>query len=266
MKNFADKQHRNDTLLIPDTPNVSLVAFYGKKPNAFQVIIKSLQQHLLEILSSRFESYPIEQIHTTLIGCEGLKTNRGILNKWFLEHRAEERYLNLGDFLNYLLNSDRLPIKVRIGGYHLDTNYEILSQGKHPFEHSFQILGNTVVLRGWSFQDRKITLALNRFRLECQDFNLLHKYHKQADSIDNDLYMRIGFLRETLSDLEREEIEQKIRYQLSHLAPVELSIDLETLKFIGYQDLSPSIDTTKVISLKDAKIEDIEALYPLKFS
>jgi hypothetical protein len=250
-------------LLVPDTPNVSLVAFYGKKPEAFQLFLESLQQRLVNLLSSNFKSYPIEQIHATVIGCEGLKTNQGILNKWFLEHRAEERYFNLGDFLTYLRESDRLPIKVRIGGYHLDINYEILSQGKHPFERSFQILGNTVVLRGWSFQDRKITLALNRFRLACQDFNLLHKYHQQADSIDNDLYMRIGFLRETLSDLEREEIEQKIRYELSYIAPVELLIDLETLKFIGYQDLSPSIDTTKVITLKDANLKDIKALFPV---
>lgn len=247
---------------IPDTPNVSLVAFYGEKPKAFWGLIKSLQQRIVEILPSSFERYPVEQIHATLIGCEGLKINQGILNKWFLEHRAEKRYINLVNFLIYLRESDRLPIKVRIGGYNLETNYNFLSQGKHPFERSFQILGNMVVLRGWAFQNRQITLDLNQFRLECQDFNLLHKYHKQADSIDNDFYMRIGFLREPLTDVAKEKIEQKVRYDLSHISPIELLVDLETLKFLGYQDISPKLDTTKVISVKDTTSKEIEALYP----
>lgn len=249
-------------LSVPDTPNVSLVAFYGEKPNAFRVLIESLQQRLIELLSSKFESYPIEQIHATLIGCEGIITDKGIINKWFLEHRRETKYINLVDFLTYLRSGNGLPIKVRIGGYHLKTNYSFLSQNKHPFERSFQILDDTIVLRGWAFQSQQITLELNRFRSKCQDFNLLHKYHKQADSIDNDLYMRIGILQEPLIETKKEEVEQEIRYKLSNVSPIELSLDLETLKLIGYQDLSPTLDTTKVISLKDATLRQIEALYP----
>ncbi|MCU0533605.1 MAG: hypothetical protein MUD14_06885 [Hydrococcus sp. Prado102] len=249
-------------IYIPDIPNVSLVAFYGTKPLAFQLLIESLQKQLSEVLQEKFESYPIEQIHATLIGCEGLKTEKGIISKWFLEHRGEEKYINLSEFMAFIRQSDRLPIQIKIGGYNRAIDYGFLSQNRHTFERSFQFQGNFAVLMGWSSINKQISLDLDRFRLECQNFNLLHKYHKQLDSIDNDCYMRIGVLKEKLSEEEIRAIEREIRDTLMAIAPIDLFIDTNSLNFIGYQNLSPSPDTTKVITLHDATIKEIEKLYP----
>jgi hypothetical protein len=246
---------------IPNTPNVSLVAFYGTKPLAFQLLIESLQKRLSEALKDKFESYPIEQVHSTIIGCEGLKTEKGILSKWFLENRGEERYINLADFLTFVRQGDRLPIPIKIGGYDSEINYNFFSQNKHPFQRSFQFVGNFAVLMGWSCQDRKISFDLDRFRLECQNFNLLHKYHKQIDSVDNDCYMRIGVLKEKPSEGKVQDIEREIQDILRVISPIYLSLDIDSLSFLGYQDLSVPVITTKIVSLRDANKETIEKLY-----
>lgn len=247
---------------IPDIPNVSLVAFYGTKNLAFQSLIEFLQKKLSVTLQNKFESYSIEQIHATTIGCEGLNTEKGILSKWFLENRGEEKYIDLSEFINFLRQSNFLPIQIEIGGYNPAIDYGFFSKNKHPFERSFQFQGDFAVLMGWSRKNRQISLDLDRFRLKCQNFNLLHKYHKQLDSVDNDCYMRIGALKEKLSDEEIQAIEREIRDSLMAIAPISLSIDTNSLKFIGYQSLSPSPDTTKVIALRDATVQKLETLYP----
>jgi hypothetical protein len=247
-------------LNIPNTPNVSLVAFYGTKPNPLQRLIASLQQQLTQAFADRFDNYTIAQVHATTIGCEGLKTNKGILSKWFLEHRGEEKYIDLSNFLEYI--RDRLPIPIRIGGYDPNIDYGFLSQNKHPFIRSFQFIGNVAVLVGWSCQNDTISLDMDRFRLGCQPFNLLHKYHRQPDSIDNDFYMRLGILKEKPAHKEIQAIEREIRDSLSVSSPVHLSIDLESLSFLGYQDLSVPVGTTQVLACKSATEDAIAKFYP----
>lgn len=247
---------------IPSLPNVSLVAFYGAKIPVFKKFLEALQQQISEILKDEYESYGLEQIHATLIGCEGLKISPGILNKWFLENRGEEKYINLAAFIDFVRSSDRLPINLQIGGYNIAVDYHFLSQEKHPFYRSFQFIGKTAVLRGWAVENQKITLDVDRFRLECQQFNLLHKYHLHSHSIDNDIYMRIGVLKRELSTDAIAQVERRIQNELSQHLSLLLTLDRDRLNFIQYQNLSPSPDTTTVIPLQQANKKMLEKLYP----
>jgi hypothetical protein len=247
--------------LIPDLPNVSLVAFYNQtKPSKLKLLISSIQSSITEIIKDEFISYSLEQIHATIIGCEGLKTERGILSKWYWENRKEEKYINLDELLEY--TRDRVPISIQIGGYDSASDYKFLSQNQHPYERSFQIINNLAVLRGWPCKERQISLEIDRFRRQCQKFNLLHKYHQQPDSVDNDLYMRIGVFKGKLSDETIIKIEKKIRDRLKKSLPINLLIDRECLNFIQYGNLSASPDATQIISLNEATVEILEKLYP----
>jgi hypothetical protein len=249
---------------IPLVPNVSLVAFYGTKFLDFQQFLESLQQKISENLKDEYERYDLEQIHATLIGCEGLKIPHGILSKWFLENRGEKKYLNLADFINFVRQSDRLPIALQIGGYNLATDYHFLSQEKHPFYRSFQFIGKMAVLRGWAVNNKRITLNIDRFRLACQKYNLLHKYHLHSDSVDNDIYMRIGVLKREISQEAIAKVERQIQNQLSQHLSLLLTLDRDCLNFIQYQNLLPSPDTTTVVSLQQATQEIMENLYPTR--
>ncbi len=56
--------------------NVSLIAFYRNKPPHLTVLIDELQTYLerTSILKGKFQSYPREQVHGTIIGYEGIRT------------------------------------------------------------------------------------------------------------------------------------------------------------------------------------------------
>ena len=69
---------------------VSLVAFYGNKQSLLRELIEIIQNYLAQL--QNFTPYPIEQIHATILGCEGLRTPEGIISKWFYLNRKEIRY------------------------------------------------------------------------------------------------------------------------------------------------------------------------------
>ncbi|WP_013321311.1 hypothetical protein [Gloeothece verrucosa] len=243
------------------TPNVSLVAFYGSKPPPFRNLIQQLQNYLVEELEEQFQPYVLEQIHGTMIGYEGVKTDKGILSQWFWEHRNEERYINLSASIDYIRHTQLLPLNIRLGGYHPNINYGSKNIDPSLFERSFQFINNFAVLRGWPFGEQQILSNLNQLRLEFQRFNLLHKYHPKADSLDNDFYIRLGVLKVKPSDEKIKLIENRIRNCLKASCLVDILVDLENLSFVGYQDTSLPVTTTKVIPLKAATVAQIELLY-----
>lgn len=256
------------SLSIPTFPNVSLVAFYGDKPFRLAASIAQLQAYLSEstILKDKFTSYQLGQVHGTIVGCEGLKTERGIINKWFWEGRKEIKYIDFSGFLNYLLDSDRLPINIRFGGYDPSIDYNYLSRNLHPYQRSFQLQPSgeqtlLAVLIGWSFWEESISLDLEYLRRDAQKFNLLHKYHVLSDRVDNDFYLRLGVVEGKLSPDTIATLETEIREMLRIKSFFDVSIKLENLSFVHYQDLSLSPETTEILPLMQANVNKLEALY-----
>ncbi|NES85178.1 MAG: hypothetical protein F6K10_29290 [Moorea sp. SIO2B7] len=249
-------------ILVPDVPNVSLVAFYGSKDAELKSLILLLQDCIANRLGSKFERYSLGQVHGTIIGCEGLQTEKGILSKWFLELRNESRYIDLAEFITYIRNHDSLPMVVRIGGYDLTIDYQFLSRNQHPYARSFQFQGNIGVLMGWEYKNKQILFNLHRLRFEAQKFNLLHKYYKKADGVDNDFYMRLGILNGKPSDAEITKLEEEIRGLLTEISPLYVLIDVNSLSFIGFQDSLVPVETTRVIPFNQVTIDNLKALYP----
>ncbi|NJK39457.1 MAG: hypothetical protein HC835_02245 [Oscillatoriales cyanobacterium RM2_1_1] len=257
------------SLISPELPNVSLVAFYGPKPLELSNLIRQLQQQLLEQFPQQFQPYPLEQIHATLIGCEGFKIHLGIVSQWFHKHRHQVKFIDLAGFLDYLFHSPQFPFLVKIGGYWPGENYSFLSQGQGLFERSLQISNNMAVLIGWPVQTG-IVQTLDQFRREAQAYNLLHKYHSQPDRVDNDCYLRLGWFTQKPAQTPRlEPLDSgihpgvhRMREYLATSPPLYLTIDRTDLAFVGYQDFALSPETTQVMSLATATVEQLEALYP----
>jgi hypothetical protein len=155
-----------------------------------------------------------------------------------------------------------LPIVVRIGGYDRSVDYGFLSRDRHPYDRSFNIQGNIAVFMGWSCRGDRFPLDLDRLRLEGQNFNILHKYYQSIDSVDNDLYMRLGMFQDELFDREIDSIEQQVKNYLRSLTPLYLSINIDSISFTYYQDEFLAPETTRVIPLKTATPEELEAVYP----
>ncbi|MGF1542002.1 MAG: hypothetical protein ACFCU5_16400 [Pleurocapsa sp.] len=254
-------------MLISDRLNVSLVAFYGTKPLDFIKLILDLQKYLQtsQLVAGGFIGYQLEQIHGTIIGCEGLRTERGIISKWFYESKNETRYIDLANLIKYLNCCPSLPLKIRFGGYDRHKDYGFLSRGLHPFERSFQLQslsdGTIVpVLMGWSLLDNRITLEIDDLRRSFQQFNLLHKYHQKPDAIDNDFYLRLGTIEGKISTKDKNKIETDIREILSKQA-VDLVLDKNNLAFAQYRDLSLTLETTKILPVTESNLEKLKELY-----
>ena len=181
-------------LEIPDLPGISLVAYYRDKPANLILLIREIQQQLKQIYGKDFIPYDLAQIHGTIIGCEGLSTPRGIVNKWFYEHRNQVKYANFAGFLEYFANTQFFPLNIKFGGYQKDFDYQFLSRGKHPSDRSFQLRKSNSnqlipIIIGWSSTQQKITTDVHQIRLDCQKYNFLHKYHQSSQDIDNDFFL-----------------------------------------------------------------------------
>ena len=245
--------------------NVSLVAFYGNKPPQLVALIQKLQTYLAncELISDRFIPYQLEQVHGTIIGCEGAKTESKIIDKWFYERRQETKYIDIPGLVNYLQHQI-VPVTIGFGGYDRNLDYNFLSRQQHLYFRSFQLQSaqrQTIpVLIGWSWNNG-VTLAIDDLRRNFQQFNLLHKYHEIPEAMDNDFYLRLGTIDRQLTSEEIDAIATGIRNLLATQPPNYIPITLEDLAFARYQDLLLTPATTKVIPVKKISADRLQQLY-----
>ncbi|MGK7928207.1 MAG: hypothetical protein AB4290_23675 [Spirulina sp.] len=260
------------TIKVPDTPNLTLVAFYEKKRDlksiAFAELIQSIQKWIGEVLQPKgvqdtFVKYDRKQVHATILGCEGGKTNGRVLSKWFWEKRTQQRYINCEQLLTYFRWYSNLPIAIRFCAYSPDTNYGFSSQNLHPYIRSFQIRDDkTAILMGWPYRAGQWTLALDQFRLGAQKCNALHKFHCSVSDVDNDCYLRIGYFTELPPKKIRDAIEREVRTQLASMTPIYEVVDRTTLVLARYSTTALKLKTTETWELDEITAQDMADLYP----
>ena len=248
----------------PKISNVSLVAFYGEKPAPLIQLLENIQNYLTQL--PYFTPYQIEQIHSTVLGCEGFKTTEGIISQWFYSRRQEIRYLDCDNWLKYLEDGSFCPLNICFAGYKRDRDYNFLSRNQHPYYRSFQLqkINETSyipILIGWTKKNELITRDLDNLRRDAQQFNFLHKYHSQAHSIDNDCYLRLGTIYNSLPTETIATLENQIQQLLSQSLAINLTLSSKDLGFTQYLEPSLPLATTKFISLPKITTEQLLSLY-----
>ena len=219
--------------------NLSWVALYVPKPQALANLVLEIQAGLSDQLGDAFSPYAMEQIHATLVGLEGHRTEAGILNSNLLETGGAPGPMDLDGLFRFLLNTPLLPLKIRIGGFRRHAAYALTSRGQHPYARSFVLNRQEAVVIGWPVSHDKYPMSLDRLRRHCMDYNVLHKYHQGEADVDNDLFMVLGRLRrERISPEEHIYVESSMRALLSSRQPLDFSIGVETLSVVAYDDRS----------------------------
>ncbi len=247
--------------------NVSLVAFYGDKPPQLKDLIQQLQDYLAnsELIKDKFIPYQLEQVHGTIIGCEGIKTKGGIISKWYSDRQQTEKHIDFASLSDYLQHQIKLPLTITFGGYDRHTDYKFLSRDRHPYLRSFQLQpadNQTIpVLIGWSCWDSQITMAIDNLRRSFEQFNLLHKYHSTPEAVDNDFYLRLGTIEAVLTAEARQKISKEICHLLETRSPLPIAIERENIATARYQDLSLTPATTKTIPIADLTTELLQQMY-----
>jgi len=240
---------------------ITLVSHYGEKSDGLASYIRNCQSEISISLSSAFTSYNLHQVHGTIIGMEGCINIGQIENMNFNEYRQEIRHMNPSKILEFLRSPSVPEFDVQIGGYIENENYGFLSQGQHPYLRSFSIQGENVVAMGWPTD---LSSILDDFRRSFNRLNILHKYHKNESTIDNDFFFVLGQVnRDVLTNEEIFDVEIKMRQFMASHDPIILRVNVCSLRLVSYFDAKLPLDTSKVhdIHNNDFTPEDFARCY-----
>jgi hypothetical protein len=118
----------------------TLVAYYGKKPAELSNLIREVQGTLIGVLSDAyFYPYDIQQVHSTIIGMEGMPKDKTIINKNFQALRGELRPMDVDNAVKFIRTTSMMPMRIRVCGFKKSTDYGFKSFGVHPYHRSFSI-------------------------------------------------------------------------------------------------------------------------------
>ena len=155
-------------------------------------------------------------------------------------------------FLQYLASTDLLPADVILGGYQRNRDYGFTSQEKTPWERSFSIQGDQLVLIGWPrFTDcNELILATLRKKLEA--YGLRHKWHRKPHERDNDLYFVLGDLAHSISHAIKIDLEHSVREFLASSRSLVTTLSISDLYFARYTRTQLPLTDTVTLSLQAA--------------
>jgi len=204
---------------------LTLVAFYGSKPDPLVQLVDNVQACLRSELGPAFSAYAIEQVHATMIGLEG----------WRVGDEMPDSNINLVGLLKFI--QEMPPFWVRFGGFGATCVYPFTSRGLHPYLRSFTINGSLAVMMGWPVLDNSYPMTLDAMRRECKRYNILYKYHQNESDIDNDFFLVLGRVeRETILEEKTEDMQNSLRQLLAERKPLDLLVRPDDLSVVSYTD------------------------------
>jgi len=248
---------------------ITLVSLYGDKKKDFAAAITQWQQLAAQAVGSAFTPYDIRQIHATIIGFE--RHQAPAYNANFSKYRTRDVAMDFTGLLAYLRGCGQIPFEVQLGGFaHRD--YPFTSRKTTPYERSFSVQGDKVVVMGWPVRGEPFSVppvtptaatqeariyppTLEIVRHAMQGFGVLHGYHREVTDVDNDLFFRIGLIDEkATTPALTTALEIQARRILSAQRPLIIEIRLEDIYIAAYDDDRLPVSTTRIWSLADPKV------------
>jgi hypothetical protein len=249
---------------------ITLISLYGKKNKDFAALIERCQEFVRSAAGVVFAPYDSSQIHGTIIGLE-LGAASALHNANFAKYRSREVVMDLDGFFNYLRRCGHFPLEVQIGAYD-KRDYPFTSRQTIPYERSFSIQNDRIVMMGWPIRGnpslvtpatpcawvqeaRLYPLTLDVIRHAAQGFGVLHSYHRELNDVDNDLFFRIGLVDpKSLTEQARRALEGEVRQFLSKQVPLVLDLRLDDIFVAVYEDDTLPPSSTQVWPLTDPKV------------
>ncbi len=238
----------------------TLVAFYGKKSQAFSRLIKTIQSKVFESdLGDSFQPYSVEQIHATLMGLETMEWEGEVVNLNIWEELGLPQKMN---FHNVVANVSRAVggLSVGFGGINIASDQQTLVTHGQP-KRTFGIDPDRgkVVLNGWPVvvepAGHVLSDAIWNLRLTLfEQHQMRHRYHRFRD---NDVFMVLGNLKTPVEGRRMEEfvqkcseVQEKVRLMLDRSETLFEKLSPDVVQVIGYTDDALPFDSTRVYPLK----------------
>lgn len=248
----------------PGKMDVTLVAYYGDKPPLIAQLINGAINELSNLLGNGFVPYSLQQVHGTIIGLEGRRADKHIINTNYAEMRNEIRSLDLKAALQILKEESLLPFDVTIGGFVDGGPYSFTSRDVVPYMRSFSIQGHFAVAMGWPYSNGKYSKSIDQLRRAFNAANILHKYHGSPNAEDNDFFFVLGhIIKENTNQNQLLEAQGRLRSFFAAHEPVSVPISRNFLRVVAYVDekLPPETSCSYTLDEAKGKIDLIQSLY-----
>lgn len=154
---------------------MTVVAFYGPKPEALGAFIGAVHDALGAALGAAFHPRPVDDVHATIVGLED----------------AAERADDVAAFIGARLRAE--PFDLQFGGFPAGDE-ALLSRGLSVHERSVVLGGRRAVVIGWPVEQGRPIARLGELRRGCARFGVVHKYHRGTAALDPDAYLVVGGL------------------------------------------------------------------------
>jgi len=243
--------------------DVTLVAYYGDKPPQIARLIQDAISELGDVLGSGFRPYSLAQVHATIIGLEGRRTDKGIINTNYLEIRRERRSQNLNAALQIAKDKSLLPFDVTVGGFIDGGQYSFTSRGLAPYLRAFSLQGRYAVVMGWPYANSEYSTSIDKLRRAFNSANILHKYHVTEDSEDNDFFFVLGNVIADIDPVHLAAAQSHMRSFLAGYKPVSVPVTRDCLRLVAYLDtkLPPETSCCYTLDEVEEKMNEIQSLY-----
>ncbi|MBK7664818.1 MAG: hypothetical protein IPJ21_14990 [Sterolibacteriaceae bacterium] len=245
---------------------LTLVSLYGDKHRDLAALIAECQQLAFEAVGAAFTPYDIRQIHATIVGLE--RRGPAACNANFSKHRGEDVAMDFAGFLACLRACECIPFEVQLGGF-ARRDEPFTSRKAVPYERSFSVQGDKVVVMGWPVRGEPRSAppaasaatrreapiyppTLDLIRRTAQRYGILHAYHRAETDVDNDLFFRIGLVDpEAMTAPATRALEHRARQLMSARPPLVIGIRLEDIYVAAYEDERLPLSSTRTWSLAD---------------
>ena len=252
---------------------VTLVALYGKKKSELATFIVHCQKAVADAFGSAFTPYAVDQVHATIIGLERLSSSR-FDNGNFARFRGRSVAMDFAGFLEYLRGCGGFPLEIQVGGFQ-DRDYPFTSRKSRPYERSFSIQGDKVVVMGWPVRGEPVSMSvlqstpetliqesriypmtLDMLRHGAQGFGILHGYHRGFTDVDNDLFFRLGLIDQESTSLgSTSSLEMRMREHMSQATPLIIEVALDDVFVAAYDDDTLPVARTNAWSVTDRRVD-----------
>lgn len=242
--------------------NLTLVAYYGTKPDPLKQIIRLLQTALGSGLGPGFFPYAVDQVHATIVGLEGWRDGAEVFNSNTAQAASRHSAMNLHGLFQFMQGMP--PLHIQIGGYSPSSNYPFTSRGLHPYLRSFSLNGTLAVMMGWPAADSAYPMTLDALRRRGRQYGILHKYHWNETDVDNDLFLVLGRVeRKFVSEEKAETMQGALRQLLADQEPLDLEIRSEDISVVAYMDTQLPTASSVRYSLSEAlaSVDTLKHLY-----
>jgi hypothetical protein len=226
---------------------ISAVAFYGPKAGPLREFLAGVQALVAEQVGEDFRPYSLDQVHATLIALNGMRdpVTGAIVNEYYLANAGAGIEMDLPRAMDILAARFATPVRVRIGGVLPGQQVPFTSRGRHPAERAFSVQGNAFVLIGWP----AASLAgagrpLDELRRAMNAANVLHKYHRRDEDVDDDLYLVVGH-HSGAPGAAVDRAAEAVRASIG-VGPVEVDIGLPDVKIVAAD--SPTLAPPLLVS------------------